>query len=70
MEEWLTIYQAADLAKYDPNHLRKLVRAKKIQARKWGYTWQVSRDSLLAYLQESERRGEKRGPKRRTPTSE
>jgi excisionase family DNA binding protein len=64
MEEWLTIYQAAELANYDPDHLRKLVRANKIQARKWGYTWQVSRDSLLEFVKESEKKGEKRGPKK------
>ena len=69
MEEWLTIYEAAEWAKYDPDHLRKLVRANKIKARKWGYTWQVHRDSLLEYLKEREKKGEKRGPKRPTPPS-
>ena len=64
MEEWLTIYDAADLVSYDPDHLRRLVRAGKIDARKWGNTWQVKSVSLLEFIKESEKRGEKRGPKR------
>jgi len=69
MEEWLTIYEAAELANYEPDYLRKLMRANKIKARKWGYTWQVYRDSLLEYAKESEKKGEKRGPKRPAPSS-
>ena len=64
MEEWLTIYDAAKVANYDPDHLRKLVRAGKIDARKWGNSWQVKSISLLEYVKESEKKGEKRGPKR------
>ena len=69
MEEWLTIYEAAELANYDPDHLRKLVRANKIKARKWGYTWQVHRDSLFEYAKEIETKGKKRGPKKLTLSS-
>jgi hypothetical protein len=29
MEEWLTTYEAADLAKYKLDYVRKLIRAKK-----------------------------------------
>jgi len=36
MEEWLTTYEAARLANLDPDYIRKLVRAEKIKARKWG----------------------------------
>lgn len=64
MEEWLTTYEAARIAKYDPDYIRKLVRANKIKARKWGQAWQVQRDSLLEYLKRSEMQGDRRGPKR------
>jgi excisionase family DNA binding protein len=64
MEEWLTTYEAARIANYDPDYIRKLVRAGKIKARKWGQSWQVQRDSLLEYLKKSEMLGDRRGPKR------
>jgi excisionase family DNA binding protein len=64
MEEWLTTYEAARLANFDPDYIRKLVRAKKVKGRKWGQSWQVHRESLLDYVQKSEAKGGKRGPKR------
>ena len=64
MEEWLTTYEAARLANYDPDYIRKLVRAKKVKARKWGQAWQVHRESLLEYVQKTRAKGEKPGPKR------
>lgn len=63
-EEWLTTYEAARLAELDPDYIRKLVRAKKIVARKWGQSWQVQRASLLAYVQVSNTKGQKRGPRK------
>lgn len=63
-EEWLTTYEAARLADRDPDYIRKLVRAKKIIARKWGQSWQVQRASLLAYVRSSEDKGQKRGPRK------
>ena len=64
MEEWLTTYEAARFANYDPDYIRKLVRANKVKARKWGQSWQVHRDSLLEYVKMSEAKGDKRGPKK------
>lgn len=64
MEEWLTTYEAARLADLDPDYIRKLVRAEKIKARKWGQSWQVRRASLLAYVKASRDKGNKRGPKK------
>jgi excisionase family DNA binding protein len=64
MEEWLTTFEAAQIANYDPDYIRKLVRAEKIKARKWGQSWQVQRDSLFEYLKNSEVLGNRRGPKR------
>lgn len=65
MEElWLTVQQAADLSGYHPNHIRRLVRAGEIQARKWGQAWQVSKQSLNIYLKIAAQSNDKRrGPK-------
>jgi len=63
-EKWLTTYEAARLADLDPDYIRKLVRAQKIAARKWGQSWQVQRASLLDYLKKSRRMGNKRGPRK------
>ena len=70
MEDWLTTYEAARLANLDPDYIRKLVRGKKIVARKWGQSWQVHRESLLEYVRMSESSGQKRGPKRLTNPGE
>lgn len=66
MEDWLTTYEAARLANYDADYIRKLVRGKKVIARKWGQSWQVDRESLLNYVKKSEDNGQKRGPKKLT----
>lgn len=63
-EKWLTTYEAAHMANLDPDYIRKLVRAQKIVARKWGQSWQVQRTSLLAYIKKSRSIGNKRGPRK------
>jgi excisionase family DNA binding protein len=63
MEDWLTTYEAARISEYELDYIRKLIRAKKILGRKWGQSWQVSRQSLMEFLQEREQLGEKRGRK-------
>ena len=63
-EEWLTVEQAAELSRYHPNHIRRLLRSREISGRKWGQTWQVDRDSLVTYLKAAEEIDDKRwGPK-------
>ena len=62
-EEWLTTEQAADLSGYHPDHVRRLVRAKHIEAKKWGQAWMISRESILDYGRRSRASGQKRGPK-------
>ena len=64
-EDWLTVPQAAELSGYHIIHIRRLLLSRKISGRKWGRDWQVSRASLLAYLQKMEKEGKRRGPKRR-----
>jgi len=55
-DEWITTREAANLTGYNAEHLRRLARAGKVQARKFGVVWQVDRTSLLKYL-ETEGRG-------------
>ena len=62
-EDWLKVEEAAEIAGYHPNYVRKLLRDGKVNGRKWGQTWQVSRQSLLGYLEDVEALGKKRGPK-------
>ncbi len=64
LEEWLTTTQAAELAGYTVEHMRRLMRENAIEGRKWYDRWQVNRDSFLAYLERIENQGERRGPKK------
>ena len=63
MEDWLTTYEAADVSGYELDYIRKLIRAQKVLGRKWGQSWQVSRQSLMEFIDEREKQGEKRGRK-------
>ena len=64
-EDWITTAEAAELSGYHVDHVRRLVLANKVKARKWGRDWQVSRTSLLAYVRKTEEMGKRRGPKPR-----
>ena len=63
LEEWLTTTQAAELAGYHVNHIRRLLQETAIEGRRWGNAWMVSRASLTCYLERMENRGGRRGPK-------
>ena len=63
-EDWITTHDAAKLTGYDREYIRRLVRSKRVEARKFGTVWQVSQKSLTRYLQESEKSSDgRRGPK-------
>lgn len=63
-EEWITTQEAAELSGYHPDHLRRLIRAGEIRARKLSFLWLVSRQSLLEYLRNAEESDDsRRGPK-------
>jgi excisionase family DNA binding protein len=57
-EEWLTTAEAAELSGYHSEHLRELVREGKIDARKFGPVWAISRSSFMAYVEAASREGE------------
>ena len=61
--EWITVSQAAQLTGYNDEHITRLCRQGKIEARKYSIVWQVNRDSLLGYIAKVEKLGNKRGPK-------
>lgn len=61
--DWITTSDAAEISGYHPDHIRRVIRSGMIEAQKFGFVWQVSRKSLLAYLEKMEKRGDKRGPK-------
>ncbi len=62
-EQWLTTAQAAQLTGFHPDYIRKLMQQGKIEGKKWGREWQVSRASLLKYVKQVEKLGKRRGPK-------
>ena len=64
MDDWITTAEAARLSGYHADHVRRLVLAGKVAARKFGRDWQVSRRALMAYRRAAEKAGGKRGPKR------
>lgn len=63
MNEWITTVDAAHISQYHPERIRELAREGKIEARKFGPIWQINRASLLAYLEQMQELGERRGPK-------
>ena len=62
-DDWITITEASKQSGYSPVHLREIVREGRISGRKIATVWLVNRSSLLAYLREQAKRGEKRGRK-------
>jgi excisionase family DNA binding protein len=58
-DEWITTQEAAEIVGVTPNHIRYLIQHSKIEAKKFGRAWMVSRKSAEEYA-ETER---KPGPK-------
>lgn len=49
LENWLSVREASELSGYATEYLRQLVRDGEIDAVKKGFSWLVSRKSLLEY---------------------
>ena len=62
-DEWITVSEAARISGYDEEHIARLCRQGRINARKFATVWQVSITSLSEYIAKAEKRGNKRGPK-------
>ena len=64
IDEWITTADAAKISGYHVNHIRRLIRSGRVDARKFGPVWQVNRHSLLAFVKQAEESGDnRRGPK-------
>ena len=62
-DEWISVRDAAKLTGYNKEHITRLIREGKIEAKKFSIVWQISRDSLQAYIAKAEKLGNRRGPK-------
>ena len=63
-DDWITTQEAAELSGYHADHLRRLIRAGEIRAKKLSFLWLVHRQSLLDYMAQAEQSDDKRrGPK-------
>ena len=63
ISDWLTTSEAAKISGYNVEHVRRLIRAGEIDARKWGRDWMVNQISLTNYLKRVDDKGKRRGPK-------
>ena len=64
MDDWLTVEEAAQLANYHPDHIRRLLRAGTLAGKKWGQAWMISKSDLEDHLKKKEGQGERRGRKK------
>ena len=63
MDDWITTAEAAKISGYHVEYIRKLITARNINAQKCMRDWQVSRSSLEHYMEQMQKKGDKRGPK-------
>lgn len=63
--EWITTREAAQLSGYHVERVRELLREGKVLGEKFGTVWQVNKTSMLDYLRQMQKLGERRGPKPR-----
>lgn len=59
-DDWITTQEAAAISGYHPVYLRELIRTGKIKSQKWSRDWQISRKSLIAYMQSATKSEDKR----------
>ena len=64
--QWVTVREASEIAPYAPVTLRWLVREGRIDGLKRGGIWFLSKGSVLAYVREMERLGNKKHDPTRT----
>jgi excisionase family DNA binding protein len=63
-DELITTAEAADISGYHNEYIRRLLNEGRIKGKKFGPTWQVSKHSLMKYLEKMETKGARRGPKK------
>ena len=62
-EDWLSVSEAAELSGYNPEHITRLIRQGRIDARKFSIVWMVNHESLMKYVKKAQSLGAKRGRK-------
>ncbi len=62
--ELITTAEAADISGYHQEYVRSLLKEGRIEGKKFGTVWQVSKTSLTSYLEKMEGKGARRGPKK------
>jgi excisionase family DNA binding protein len=60
---YITTAEAAQQTGYTEAYIRELITGGKVDAKKYGRSWMVSRASLLAHKRKAEKMGAKRGRK-------
>lgn len=71
LADYVTADEAAEIAGYHVNYIRRLMRAQKIKGRKHGLVWLIERDSLHAYMAKVDALGNRRfGPGGITKTTD
>ncbi len=55
-EELIPLSEAAEIAKMTPEHLAYLARRRDLRARKLGRMWVTTRQAVLDYLRDEEKR--------------
>jgi hypothetical protein len=63
VDSWIPVSEAVKISGYHAEHIRKLVRARRVKARKFGVVWQINSPSLQQYVRTQSQLGKKRGPK-------
>jgi hypothetical protein len=65
MPKWISVEEASELSGYSSEYVRRLLRASQIAAEKKGRDWWVDHGSLVHYLREAGKSGDRRrGPNR------
>ena len=54
LDEYVTAEEAAQMLRYNPESVRRLVRSGKLQADKMSGVWLIYRDAVRAYLRATE----------------
>lgn len=64
-DELITTAEAADISGYHNEYIRRLLKEGRIEGKKFGPIWQVYKASLTKYLEMMEKKGLRRGPKKK-----
>ena len=54
---WPTVRELSEQTHYHPEHIRRLIRQGKLEAKKLGLLWFVNPESMTAYMEQAQRNG-------------